>query len=87
MLLISNLATPEWISIDCDEPLLDNIICVNETFDNTLTTTRSTSIYPVNAFLHNMFCFKFKWFKNNNKIEFCQNDNMKMLSTNVDITK
>ena len=85
MLLISNLATPEWISIDCDEPLLDNIICVNDTFDSDLTSTTSIFLCPDDAIIHGKSCFKFKWFGNNNKHdELCQKDNMKMLSTKVD---
>ena len=90
MLLISNLATPEWISVDCDEPLLDNIICVNDTFDKDLIITKSSSIFvcPADAILHGESCFKFKWLRNNNKNEeLCQEDNMKMLSTNVDFKK
>ena len=67
ILMVSNLAYPEWISINCNEAILSHIVCVKDiikTLDkNEDASITATTKYCVrSAFLHNDSCYIFTWF-------------------------
>ena len=67
LLMLSNLAYLEWISINCNEAILSHIVCVkNRT--NILDQNDDVSIIATkrycdtSAFLHHDSCYLFTWF-------------------------
>ena len=49
MLLISNLAQPQWVSVNCKEKLINHVVCFDE---------NTTNIYNVTALLNSKSCKK-----------------------------
>ena len=82
LMLILNLAEPDWISVPCDQPLLENIICQ---YNSTYNTNKEV-ISPIrkiclgNSLLQNETCILFTWYLNKPK------DNHKLKST-INISK
>lgn len=73
-MLVTNLADPEWMSIDCQEPLTGDIFCllkVNITCNESLAMSDDKFCLNVsdNVFLKNETCFVFVWLKNIGKSE------------------
>lgn len=71
MLTFPNIASPEWVSVNCDQSLIDNIICVKESKqNNTNAVSIIKSICPRKSFLIYGRCYHFQWFAGNkNEIE------------------
>ena len=66
MVLLSNLAEPEWIQISCTEKLLADVICINRTdplhVRNANYEAREISmICPINAISKDARCYLFLW--------------------------
>ena len=66
MMLLSNLAEPEWIQINCTEKLLADVICVKRTDPLDVRKTNYQPmgirmICPVNAISKGARCFLFLW--------------------------
>ena len=78
LMLLSNLAEPEWISISCSERLLFFVLCVkeNKTADKNSLTFKTTDLsYWCNRtdILVKGNCFSFIWGRNtNHKTTLCQ---------------
>ena len=67
LLMLSNLAYPEWISINCNEAILTHIVCVKDiikTLDENddVSITATKKYCGRSAFLHNGSCYLFTWF-------------------------
>ncbi len=65
MLLLPNLAYPEWVSINCTEPILKHAVCYKENMKNSSTviayeTSKSCGNMMI---LNRNKCFLFAWFK------------------------
>ena len=69
LLLATNLAYPEWININCDDPILSHTVCF---FRNGSIDTPNIDINPLKesciktAFLKNGMCYLFVWFYKQN---------------------
>ena len=66
LLLISNMAYPEWISIHCDKPILNTFVCV-KTYNNTHAESHSKNqMIPGYCKRHTFrienICFLLTWF-------------------------
>ena len=70
MMLLSNLAEPEWIQINCTERLLVDVICVMKTdHDNVSNITyhigEKNLICPINTIAKDTRCYLFLWYSIN----------------------
>ena len=77
MLLVSNLAHPQWINIDCDKPALDHYVCFNETIVKdtfNMVQELGTTTCPSLTVLNQGTCFLFKWF-NGSRMIYTNNKN------------
>ena len=68
MMLLSNLAEPEWLQINCFEKLLVTLICVTKTghinvtnISNHINREKSDLICPINAISKGTRCYLFSW--------------------------
>ena len=71
VMLLSNLAEPEWIQISCTEKLLVDVICVSKPgYLNATTSNYQISdinlICPINAISKGTLCYLFLWYSINN---------------------
>ena len=62
-MILNNLVNPEWITIDCDEPVTSDIMChfprkIKKQFN---WTTDSMEIYNSSCVYKNGTCFVFLW--------------------------
>ena len=67
LLLVSNLAYPQWVSVDCYKPILHHIICaLKETGGALRNKEENPDILSCSNMTvkHNNTCYKFKWFNN-----------------------
>ena len=64
-LLLYNLADPEWITVDCDEPLGHQAFCVisvrDKTKNVTLVSEKNLKLYDRQCIIRNFTCFVFNW--------------------------
>ena len=70
LLLVSNLAYHQWVSVDCYKPILHHIIClVNETRRALRNSKENTNILSCSnvTVKHNNRCYMFKWFNGANE--------------------
>ncbi len=59
MLVLSNLASPEWLPVDCDLPITPNVLCIKEDFQKPPGETRvSMGCYAFHVKMNNT-CFYF----------------------------
>ena len=64
MIILSNLAYPQWISVKCSEAVLPNVICFrsdNLTRKNFLSPNIKKECGDLHTTIHDM-CYKFVWF-------------------------
>ena len=71
MMLLSNLAEPEWIQISCTEKLLVDVICVSKPGHLNATSSNyeiseNNLICPINAISKGTLCYLFLWYSINN---------------------
>ena len=59
-MLLTNLAEPEWISINCDEKNSVEVFCTVEKAHDQLMIEKRANICPKNEILKE-YCFSFKW--------------------------
>ena len=66
-MLITNLAKPEWITINCDEKLTTEVICYVEDVKILTTTTDlpTSVVFKANCIIKNDKCFVFHWINRN----------------------
>ena len=66
-MLITNLAKPEWITINCDEKLTTDVMCYIEDVTNLTTTTDlpASVVFNANCIIKNNKCFVFHWINRN----------------------
>ena len=67
-MLITNLAKPEWITINCDEKLTTDVMCYHEDIKHSTTITdlsASVTTFNANCIIKNDKCFVFHWVKRN----------------------
>ena len=68
MLLVSNLAYPQWVSVSCHQRILRHVVCVKERTQGNGTTTRITEVLVPkltcrnSTFLRNKTCYKLVWY-------------------------
>ena len=77
LLLVSNLAYPQWVSVDCSKPILHHIIClVNETRRALRNNEENTNFLSCSNMTvkRNNRCYMFKWFDGASKSSgsFCE---------------
>ena len=65
-MLLTDLANPKWISVDCDEPVTSNILCYFEVEQDIKEppSVPSRHIYDKICIPKNNTCYKFLWYKN-----------------------
>ena len=68
MMLLSNLAEPEWIQIGCTEKVLVDLVCIIKTSHSKATNINNhvngnSLICPINAISKDTRCFLFSWHK------------------------
>ena len=65
-MLLTDLANPKWISVDCDEPVTSNILCYFEVEQDIRKqlSVPSRHIYDKICIAKNNTCYKFLWHKN-----------------------
>ena len=61
--LLVNLADPEWITVDCNEPITPRVLCLFEKELNSPKLPKLTEIVICNKMcvLLNNLCFRFEW--------------------------
>ena len=65
-MVITNLATPEWITINCNESLTTDFMCYFENEKEPTITDRLTSvIFNANCIIKEGICFVFHWVQSN----------------------
>ena len=66
-MLITNLAKPEWITINCDEKLTTDVMCYLEEVKNLTTTIDlpTSVVFKANCIIKNDKCFVFHWINRN----------------------
>ena len=67
LMLLSNLAEPEWIQINCTERLLVDVICVMKTNHNNVSNSKyhigeNNLTCPINILSKNTRCYLFLWY-------------------------
>ena len=86
LMLMSNLAEPEWIQVDCNHDNLASVICVqnktNHNTSNTFTHHRQQLITkcPSWSLSKNNKCFMFQWFDTNLTIMALNLSNIRFLT-------
>ena len=88
LMLLSNLAEPNWVSVVCDQPLLAVVTCIKDKIRNNFTDIYSKSVgnskFCVRrALLIQRVCYKFHWISKNEHYK-CSK---KIFSRNVFIFK
>ena len=86
-MLLNNLAEPEWITVDCNEPVTPHTLCVFFDENNQSTTTKTVSTKELNVYnkscvIINGTCYLFLWIINQDQVP-VQNYNKKPKFTNV----
>ena len=69
LLVLSNLTYLEWVSVNCDEPLLNYIACITaRTLQNNVTVLKypTNLTCPLNSFIMYNICYFFVWFNGYN---------------------
>ncbi len=68
LLLLTNLAEPEWVYVDCYRTVLTDVCCVvedeeklNQEDDNKLASTKNAKLYKPTCIIANLNCYIFKW--------------------------
>ena len=64
-MMLTNLADPEWITVDCNEPVTHYVFCVFEDKNNqsTIVSTAEILIYNVMCLIINNTCYLFEYYK------------------------
>ena len=80
-MLITNLAKPEWITINCDENLTTDAMCYHEDVKNltAITDLPTLEIFNANCIIKNEKCFVFHWVHKNH-IKILEDGSIKKLS-------
>ena len=67
-MVITNLAHPEWITINCDEKITTDVKCYFKQLNipSSITDLSTLTAYNHNCILKNDICFVFHWVKKNN---------------------
>ena len=72
VMLLSNLAYPEWIHVDCDEKLLSDVVCSTGNPEmveiNVITRNRTRKMCPLPQIMKNSSCYLFLWHKRSRSI-------------------
>ena len=65
-MLLTDLASPKWIRVDCDEPVTANILCCFEAEQDIKEplSVATRHIYNKICIAKNNTCYKFLWYKN-----------------------
>ena len=71
-ILLSNLADPEWITINCNEPMTTDVVCYFEHINykkkpTVINIVSDTKIHETACVLINNTCYLFKWIGQNYK--------------------
>ena len=74
-MFLHNLAEPDWFSVDCDKPLLFQVICVKESIHENATGNNNKSVENKyfcvsNAILVGGMCYEFHWTSGISKIRY-----------------
>ena len=71
VILLFNLADPEWITIGCYEPLTKQIFCIirhrQSNKNSTLNTLRQIKLYSKSCILKKGICYIFYWYDKTTK--------------------
>ena len=63
LLLVSNLAYPQWVSVDCCKPVLHHIICLINEKIKPVNNKKENHLRCSNITVkHNSTCYLFRWF-------------------------
>ena len=61
-MLLTNLAEPEWITVDCNKPITKCVLCLNEKESKNLARFIETEVYNTACILLNNTCCLFEWY-------------------------
>ena len=67
MLLVTNLAYPQWVSVSCDQRILRHVVCVKEINEGNVSAKREIPLKmtcPNATLLRNKTCYRLVWFNN-----------------------
>ena len=78
-MFLHNLAEPDWFSVDCDKPLLSQVICVKESVHENAMDINNRSVENnyfciSNAILVGGMCYEFHWTSGISKIKYSKDN-------------